>query len=68
MWGLPLPRARPVLYVRGAALGLPKVADEEITDALIEKWHSKYIAEVERLYMTYRVHNSDYAQKPLEIH
>lgn len=68
MGGWPLPRPRPILYVRGAALGLPKVAAEEITDALIETWHGKYMAEVERLYVTYRAHNSDYANKPLEIH
>lgn len=48
--GLPIPRPRPVLYVRGKPLGLPKVSAEQITDELIQKWHACYVAEIERVY------------------
>jgi 2-acylglycerol O-acyltransferase 2 len=66
--GLPIPRPRPVLYVRGKPLGLPKLPRDQITDELVKEWHGKYVAEVERLYMTYRTMNDDYVTKPLEIH
>ncbi|KAJ1621715.1 hypothetical protein T492DRAFT_619040 [Pavlovales sp. CCMP2436] len=62
LFGLPIPRPRPILYVRGLPLGLPKVI------ILITIWHGKYVAEVERLYKTYQVHNVDYKSKPLEIY
>jgi len=68
LFGLPIPRPRPILYVRGLPLGLPKVAPEDVTDTLVTEWHGKYVAEVERLYKTYQVHNVDYKSKPLEIY
>lgn len=66
-WGLPVPRPRPLLYVRGKPLGLPVVAPEKITDELVAEWHGKFLREVERLYSTYRELNVDYKDKPLEV-
>lgn len=68
LWGLPIPRPRPVLYVRGKPLGLPKLPAEQVTDELVRKWHECYVAEIERIYMTYRPMNVDYQAKPLELH
>lgn len=65
LWGLPIPRPNKILYVRGPPLGLPKV--ENPTEDDIEKWHAKYVSEVQRIFDKYKVLVPEYANKSLVI-
>lgn len=40
---------------------------EEPSPEDIEKWHAKYVAEVQRLFDTYKQFNPDYQDKTLTI-
>ena len=65
VWGLPIPRPDKILYVRGKPLELPFIPDPTNED--IDKWHNKYISEVERIFNTYKVRIPSYANKTLVI-
>jgi hypothetical protein len=40
---------------------------EKPTDEDIDKWHKKYVDEVQRLFETYKVLRPDFAQKTLKV-
>ncbi|KAJ1455085.1 diacylglycerol acyltransferase-domain-containing protein [Pelagophyceae sp. CCMP2097] len=65
-WGLPLPRRKKMVYVRGFPLGLPHIP--EPTDEDVDKWHAVYCDELKALYDHYKQFNPDYAHKPLVLH
>jgi hypothetical protein len=65
IWGLPIPRPHKIIYVRGAPLGLPHI--REPTDEDINKWHGKYVTEVQRIFDTYKKRIPRYADKTLII-
>jgi len=65
-WGLPLPLPDPLIYVRGKPLGMPKVEGEP-SQALIDEWHVRYVAEVQRLFETYKHLRLDFKEKVLEV-
>mmetsp|Transcript_7868 Transcript_7868/g.18747 ORF Transcript_7868/g.18747 Transcript_7868/m.18747 type:complete len:347 (+) Transcript_7868:38-1078(+) len=65
LFGTPCPLPKAVTYVRGKPLGLPKV--ENPTDEQVDEWHKKYVAEVKRIFDTYKHLNPDYANKDLTI-
>mmetsp|Transcript_4988 Transcript_4988/g.12657 ORF Transcript_4988/g.12657 Transcript_4988/m.12657 type:complete len:322 (-) Transcript_4988:389-1354(-) len=64
-WGLPIPRDVKLMYVSGQPLGMPKISDPSQDD--IDKWHSKYCAEVKRLFDSYKERIPDYKHKELVI-
>lgn len=64
-WGLPIPRANKVIYVRGTPLGMPYIP--EPTDDDVDKWHKKYISEVTRLFDKYKVKSPQYKNRKLII-
>lgn len=64
-WGLPLPRAHKILYVRGKPLNLPHVL--EPTDEEIEKYHKLYVQEVERIFEKYKGLLPEYKNKKLIV-
>lgn len=63
--GLPIPLPDKMLTIRGKPLGLPHIT--EPTNEDIDFWHEKYVAEVIRLFDTYKVGHPDYAHKQLII-
>ena len=65
LFGTPCPLPRAVTYVRGKPLGLPKV--ENPSQELVDEWHKKYVAEVKRIFDTYKHLNPDYASKNLTV-
>lgn len=64
-WGTPIPRDKKCIYVRGAPLGLPVIKNP--TDEDVDKWHGKYLAEVLRLFDTYKHKLPEYKSKQLYI-
>ncbi len=64
-WFLPIPRDEKLLYVRGKPLGLPHIPDP--TDDDINKWHAKYVEEVQRLFYENREKLPAYKHKKLFI-
>ena len=66
LWGMPLPRPSPMMYVRGRPLGLPHLA--EPTAAEVEHWHGVYCQKLEELFERYKAANPDYAHKRLKIY
>lgn len=64
-WFLPIPRGDKLVYVRGKPLGLPHIP--EPTDEDINKWHGKYVEEVQRLYYENREKLPAYKNKKLFI-
>lgn len=64
-WLLPIPRDCKLLYVSGQPLGLPKIDNPTMED--IEKWHAKYVAEVRRIFETYKDRVPEYKDKTLKI-
>jgi 1-acyl-sn-glycerol-3-phosphate acyltransferase len=64
-WLLPIPRDCKLLYVAGQPLGMPKL--ENPSNEEIDKWHSKYCHEVERLFEKYKEKVPEYKHKKLEI-
>lgn len=65
LWGLPIPRPHKIIYVRGPPLGLPHIP--EPTEEDINKWHEKYVKEVQRIFETYKKRIPRYANKTLVI-
>ena len=65
LFGTPCPLPRAVTYVRGKPLGLPKV--ENPSQEQVDEWHKKYVAEVKRIFDTYKHLNPDYASKNLTV-
>jgi Diacylglycerol acyltransferase len=68
MWGrwyLPIPRDCKLLYVSGKPLGIPHIAHP--TQADIDLWHSRYCAEVMRLFDMYKERVPEYKHKVLKI-
>lgn len=65
VWGLPIPRPHKILYVRGPPLGLPHIPTP--TDEDIDKWHAKYVSEVERIFNKYKTSIPRYANKTLVL-
>jgi hypothetical protein len=53
------------LYVRGAALGLPRIPNP--TDEDVDKWHAKYVSEIQRIFETYKDRVPEYKSKMLII-
>ena len=66
-WGLPLPVPDKLIYVRGTPLNLPSTPNINPTQEEIDKWHSKYVAEMDRLFNTYKHLREDYRNKVLRI-
>lgn len=67
-WGGTLvPRPKKVLGVLGRPLGIPTTPIPEPSQAQIDEFHAKYLAEVQRLFETYKVYNPDYQQKTLQF-
>jgi len=67
-WGGTLiPRPRKILGVLGKPIGIPSTPTAEPSQELIDRYHDKYLAEVQRIFETYKVHNSDYASKTLQF-
>jgi len=64
LWGLPVPLPKQIVYVRGRPLGLPHI--EEPTDEDVDKWHTKFCLEVQRLFETHKA-DTDYNHKTLTI-
>lgn len=64
-WGMPLPKSDQLIYVRGSPLGMPQI--ENPTDEDIDKWHKVYVAEVQRLFETYKGLRSDFKEKSLQV-
>ena len=64
-FGLPLPMPDKLVYARAPPLGLPKI--ENPTDAEVDKWHAKYVAELRRLFEAYKGTRPDFASKALRI-
>jgi 2-acylglycerol O-acyltransferase 2 len=65
-WGLPLPLPDPLIYVRGKPMGMPKIEGEP-TQQQIDEWHGKYVAEVQRLFETYKHLRPDFKGKTLVV-
>jgi 2-acylglycerol O-acyltransferase 2 len=67
-WGrfyLPIPRAKKIVGIVGKPLGIPATPVPEPTQAQVDEWHTKYLAEVERIYEQYKGTNADYKGKEL---
>lgn len=64
-FGLPIPRPNKLVYVRGKPLGLPHIENPSQDD--IDKWHAAYIAEVQRIFDTYKKGLPLYKDKILHI-
>ena len=65
-WGGTLiPRPNKIVGVLGTPLGIPATPIAEPTQEQIDAFHDKYLAEVKRLFDTYKGHNPDYADKEL---
>ena len=70
VWGYQgtlIPRPNKILGVLGRPLGIPETPIAEPTHAQIDSFHDKYLAEVQRLFDTYKQHNPDYAHKALKF-
>ena len=65
--GTLIPRPNKILGVLGRPLGIPETPIAEPTQAQIDSFHDKYLAEVQRLFDTYKQHNPDYAHKALKF-
>mmetsp|Transcript_18750 Transcript_18750/g.42622 ORF Transcript_18750/g.42622 Transcript_18750/m.42622 type:complete len:90 (+) Transcript_18750:319-588(+) len=65
-WGLPLPLPDKLIYVRGRPLGLPKIEGEP-TQAQIDEWHGKYVAELTRIFEAYKGMRPDFKGKTLIV-
>ena len=63
--GTIVPRPNKILGVLGTPLGLPATPTPEPTQEQIDEWHARYLAEVQRLFDTYKVFNPDYKDKEL---
>ena len=66
-WGLPLPMNDKLIYVRGKPLNLPSTPNENPSQEDIDKWHTKYIDEMKRLFDTYKYLREDYRDKVLRV-
>mmetsp|Transcript_3473 Transcript_3473/g.4329 ORF Transcript_3473/g.4329 Transcript_3473/m.4329 type:complete len:102 (+) Transcript_3473:1-306(+) len=64
-WNLPLPKPDPLIYARGRPLNMPKIENPTAED--IDKWHKKYMEEVQRLFDTYKGLRPDFKDKVLTI-
>lgn len=67
-WGLfgsPIPRPNPITGVIGRPIEMPHVP--EPTDEDVDKYHLKYVEEVQRLFEKYKKHNPDYEGKALSL-
>ena len=65
-WGGSLiPRPNKIIGVLGKPLGIPTTPIPEPTQEQIDEFHDKYLAEVKRLFDTYKAYNPDYAGKTL---
>lgn len=64
-FGLPIPRDDKIMCVVGRPLGIPHI--ENPTDTDVNKWHSKYCCEVQRLFDKYREKAPLYKDKELYI-
>jgi 2-acylglycerol O-acyltransferase 2 len=63
LWGLPVPKPVKLVYARGRPLGLPHIP--EPTDAEVEEWHGKYVAQLKKLFDDYKHTHPLYADKEL---
>ena len=63
--GTPVPRPRKIVGVLGRPLGMPSHSIADPTQAQVDEWHERYLAEVRRLFDTYKVFNEDYRRKEL---
>ena len=67
-WGGTLiPRPNKIVGCLGAPIGIPRTPVAEPTQEQIDAFHDKYLAEVRRLFDTYKAYNPDYAQKNLSF-
>mmetsp|Transcript_10079 Transcript_10079/g.24366 ORF Transcript_10079/g.24366 Transcript_10079/m.24366 type:complete len:165 (+) Transcript_10079:463-957(+) len=64
-FGLPLPKAVPLTYVRGRPLGMPHISNPTAED--IQKWHAIYCEKLKELFDAYKGRNPDYKEKDLII-
>lgn len=62
-WGLPIPKPVKLVYARGRPLGLPHLT--EPTDADVDEWHGKYVAQLKKLFDDYKHAHPLYADKEL---
>ena len=51
----------------GRPLGIPATPIEEPTQEQIDMYHDMYLAEVRRIFDTYKRYNPDYEHKTLEF-
>ena len=65
LWGLPIPKPVKLIYTRGRPLGLPHI--ENPTDADVEEWHNKYVAQLKKLFDDYKHTHPLYADKELQF-
>jgi len=62
-----IPRPNKILCVIGRPLGIPTTPVAEPSQEQIDFFHDKYLAEVQRLFETYKEHNADYKHKALKF-
>jgi len=67
-WGGTLvPRPNKIVAVIGKPLGIPAAQTAEPTQEQIDHFHALYLAEVQRIFDTYKVYNADYMNKQLSF-
>ena len=65
--GTLLPRPNKILGVMGKPIGIPPTPNSDPSQEEIDHFHAIYLAEVQRLFDTYKAYNPDYAEKVLKF-
>ena len=67
LYGTLVPRPRKILGVVGQPLGVPSTPVAAPTQQQIDELHAKYLAEVTRIFESYKPYNADYKDKALQF-
>lgn len=65
--GTLVPRPNKILAVLGRPLGLPSTPIAEPSQEMIDRFHDKYLEEVQRMFDAYKQYNPDYEHKVLKF-